>query len=114
MPRVWTKTPVWLKSTNRKCIGRTDDFYKASSPEVMAAKNVCNGVDGQRVCPYRNDCLKYAIDNGEGYGVWGGTSERDRKKIIRARNFYNDRTIYTLEDVRFPGAVRVKRRISAA
>ena len=46
-----------------------------------AAKNVCNGVDGQRVCPYRNDCSpSMPIDNGEGYGVWGGTSERDRKK----------------------------------
>jgi WhiB family transcriptional regulator, redox-sensing transcriptional regulator len=113
MPRVWTKTPMWLRSNERKCIGHTDDFYKASSPEVMRAKNICNGVDNGRTCPFRDTCLRYAIDQGENYGVWGGTSERDRRKIVRARNKLRDRTIYSLEDVRFPGVTRVKRKNAA-
>ena len=114
MPRVWSKTPVWLRSPARKCVGRTDEFYKASSPEVMAAKNICNGVDGHPICWHRDSCLKYAIDEGEIYGVWGGTSERDRRKIVRARNKFEDKSIYSLEDVKFPGVVTVKRRNSAA
>jgi WhiB family transcriptional regulator, redox-sensing transcriptional regulator len=101
---------MWLRSDGRKCIGRTDEFYKASSPEVMRAKNICNGMDGERTCPFRDTCLRYAIDEGENYGVWGGTSERDRRKIIRARNRFRDGTIYSLEDVRFPGRITVRRR----
>ena len=110
MPRTWTRTPMWLRSEQRKCIGRTDEFYKASSTEVLRAKNICNGMDGERPCPFRSDCLRYAIDNSESYGVWGGTSERDRRKIVRARNRLRDRSIYSLEDVRFPGTVTVIRR----
>ena len=50
----------------------------------------------------------HAIDNHEPYGVWGGTSERDRRKIQRARNKFKNPHIYTLEDVRFPNTVLVK------
>lgn len=114
---------MWLKSTGRKCYERTDEFFKASSPEVMRAKNVCNGMDGfivkddtgavvasvpGRTCPYRDTCLRYAIDEGEIYGVWGGTSERDRRKIMRARSRRLDPSIYSLEDVRFSGKLTVR------
>jgi Transcription factor WhiB len=101
---------MWLRSSQRKCIGRTDYFYKASSREVMRAKNICNGMDGEKTCPFRNECLRYAIDEGEIYGVWGGTSERDRRKIVRARNRLHDGSIYSLEDIRFPGTTQIKRR----
>lgn len=123
MPRLLKKTPLWLKSPGRKCIDRSEEFFKASSPEVMRAKNVCNGNDGFLIrndegevvasipgytCPYRDTCLRYAINEGEIYGVWGGTSERDRRKILRARNRLHDSHIYSLEDVKFPGTIRVK------
>lgn len=39
------------------------------------AKKVC------AECPYRLECLKYALDNPELQGIWGGTTERDRKNI---------------------------------
>ena len=37
------------------------------------------------VCPVRVDCLEYALANRLDYGVWGGTSERERQRILRER-----------------------------
>src|SRR5204863_4410470 len=43
------------------------------------AKEVCRG------CVVREDCLEYALANGEKFGIWGGMSERERRRIRRAR-----------------------------
>ncbi|MDM4722779.1 WhiB family transcriptional regulator [Micromonospora sp. WMMA1363] len=52
-------------------------FYpdKGGSPDV--AKRVC------RRCEVRTECLEYALDNDERYGIWGGLSERERRKLKR-------------------------------
>ena len=31
------------------------------------------------------DCLEYALANGEKFGIWGGMSERERRRLRRAR-----------------------------
>jgi Transcription factor WhiB len=86
------------------------------SSEVALAKGVCNGLDGSPPCVMRTTCLAHAIDHNEQFGVWGGMSERDRRKIKRARKKArlegnpHWKTIYTLEDVRFPGVIVVLRR----
>ena len=36
-------------------------------------------------CVVREDCLEYALANGEKFGIWGGMSERERRRIRRAR-----------------------------
>ncbi len=83
------------------------------SSEVSLAKAVCNGLDGSPPCVMRMTCLAHAIDHNEAFGVWGGMSERDRRKIKRARKKAREsgnphwKSIYTLEDVRFPGVVVV-------
>jgi WhiB family redox-sensing transcriptional regulator len=33
----------------------------------------------------RLECLEYALANGEKFGIWGGMSERERRRIRRAR-----------------------------
>jgi WhiB family transcriptional regulator, redox-sensing transcriptional regulator len=33
----------------------------------------------------RDDCLEYALANSEKFGIWGGMSERERRRIRRAR-----------------------------
>jgi WhiB family redox-sensing transcriptional regulator len=42
------------------------------NPRVAEAKAVC------RSCEVRPDCLKWALDNDERYGVWGGLDEDER------------------------------------
>lgn len=44
------------------------------------AKRVCAG------CPVRVQCLNYSLDNGEKYGVWGGVSEKERRRLRVLRN----------------------------
>jgi WhiB family redox-sensing transcriptional regulator len=33
----------------------------------------------------REDCLEYALANGEKFGIWGGMSERERRRVRRMR-----------------------------
>lgn len=36
-------------------------------------------------CPVRQECLEYAIAHREVYGIWGGTTEAERRALIRRR-----------------------------
>jgi WhiB family transcriptional regulator, redox-sensing transcriptional regulator len=56
-----------------------DIFYPASEEEAEAAKAVC------AVCPVREPCLEYALANRERDGVWGGATERERRRLVRQR-----------------------------
>ena len=56
-----------------------DIFYPASDEEADEAKAVCG------VCPVREACLEYALVNRERDGVWGGATERERRRLIRQR-----------------------------
>jgi hypothetical protein len=79
------------------------------SSEVSLAKEVCNGIAGVTApCYYRNECLAYALDHKENFGVWGGTSERERRRMLRARTRFNNPHIYSLEDIKFPNIVFIK------
>ena len=41
------------------------------------AKAVC------QACQVREDCLEYALANDERFGIWGGMSERERRRLRR-------------------------------
>lgn len=56
-----------------------DIFYPASDEEAEVAKAVC----GQ--CPVRQPCLEYALGTRERDGVWGGATEKERRRILRQR-----------------------------
>jgi WhiB family redox-sensing transcriptional regulator len=38
-----------------------------------------------RACPVRQPCLSHALDNEEMLGIWGGTTPRERRRMIRSR-----------------------------
>jgi WhiB family transcriptional regulator, redox-sensing transcriptional regulator len=62
------------------CLGVDPDlFFPERGASTREAKEVCRG------CVVREDCLEYALDNGEKFGIWGGLSERERRRIRRAR-----------------------------
>lgn len=53
-----------------------DAFYPEKGGSTREAKQVCLG------CPVRSECLEYAMDRGERFGIWGGKSERERRKLL--------------------------------
>jgi WhiB family redox-sensing transcriptional regulator len=62
------------------CRGLDPDlFYPERGASTREAKAVCRG------CDVREDCLEYALANGEKFGIWGGLSERERRRIRRQR-----------------------------
>ena len=54
-------------------------FYPEDDADAGDAKAVCEG------CNVRVACLEYALQIREKQGVWGGATERERRRIIRQR-----------------------------
>jgi WhiB family redox-sensing transcriptional regulator len=50
----------------------------ASLTDIEAAKRVC------RRCPVTTPCLRWALDLGHVSGIWGGTTEEERRALRRA------------------------------
>jgi WhiB family redox-sensing transcriptional regulator len=68
----------WQARAN--CMGVDPDlFFPERGASTREAKEVCRG------CVVRDECLEYALDNGEKFGIWGGMSERERRRLRRAR-----------------------------
>lgn len=56
-----------------------DIFYPPSDEDAWEAKAVCD------TCPVRQACLEHALAAREREGVWGGATERERRRILRQR-----------------------------
>ena len=56
-----------------------DTFFPSDGVGVEIAKRICEG------CPVQEPCLEYALHRRIDHGVWGGCSERQRRRILRAR-----------------------------
>lgn len=71
------------------CAGMdTDAFFpERGTAQITArdAKKVCNGGDGVPACPALKECLEYALERKERFGIWGGKSERERARIAKQR-----------------------------
>ncbi len=63
------------------CKTRPDlDWFPGRGASFREQKEVC------AACPVADACLEAALRNGEKDGIWGGTSERERRRIRRERN----------------------------
>jgi WhiB family transcriptional regulator, redox-sensing transcriptional regulator len=64
---------------DRALCAQTDPeaFFPEKGGSTREAKKVCRG------CEVRADCLEYALDHDERFGIWGGLSERERRRLKR-------------------------------
>ena len=58
---------------------RLSVFYPSTDEEAIAAKAVCGE------CHVVETCLEHALGSRERDGVWGGATEKERRRIIRQR-----------------------------
>jgi len=81
-PPSW-QTTDWRKSALCADEAATRLFFPvgvtgAAEVQIQDAKTVCEG------CPVVAECLSFAIETNQEYGIWGGKSEEERRVIRRA------------------------------
>jgi WhiB family redox-sensing transcriptional regulator len=54
-----------------------DMFFPTSAEEAVEAQRVCRG------CAVRYDCLEFALETRVRFGVWGGTTDKQRRSLLR-------------------------------
>lgn len=55
-----------------------ESFFPEKGGSTREAKKVC------LACEVRSECLEYALANDERFGIWGGLSERERRRLKKA------------------------------
>jgi WhiB family transcriptional regulator, redox-sensing transcriptional regulator len=65
---------------DRALCAQTDPeaFFPEKGGSTREAKKICTG------CEVRSECLSYALANDERFGIWGGLSERERRRLKRS------------------------------
>ena len=68
------ETGAWQE---RALCAQTDPeiFFPEKGGSTREAKRICLG------CEVRSECLEYAMDKDERFGIWGGLSERERRRL---------------------------------
>jgi WhiB family transcriptional regulator, redox-sensing transcriptional regulator len=69
--------PAELAWQERALCAQTDPeaFFPEKGGSTREAKRVCLS------CEVRSECLEYALANDERFGIWGGLSERERRRV---------------------------------
>jgi WhiB family transcriptional regulator, redox-sensing transcriptional regulator len=65
---------------------QTDALCAQTDPEAFFPEKGGSTRDAKRICTscdVRDQCLDYALQNDERFGIWGGLSERERRKLKR-------------------------------
>jgi len=73
-----TLVAEWRAQANCRGVDPAVFFPERGEP-TGEAKRICTG------CVVRDDCLEWALANGERYGIWGGLSGRERRRLRPAR-----------------------------
>jgi WhiB family transcriptional regulator, redox-sensing transcriptional regulator len=68
--------PGWQE---RALCAQTDPeaFFPEKGGSTREAKRICT------TCEVRSECLGYALEHDERFGIWGGLSERERRRLKR-------------------------------
>ncbi len=54
-------------------------FFPRDGVGVLITQKICDE------CPVEQDCLEYALENHVDHGIWGGKSERERRRLRSSR-----------------------------
>ena len=75
------KLPEWI--ADAPCSQADPELFFPDAHEsranVALAKRVC------AACPVRQECLEWALDRGEKFGIYGGLTSTQRRKVLRQR-----------------------------
>lgn len=76
LPMLSPEDPEWH---GRALCAQTDPeaFFPEKGGSTRDAKKICTG------CEVRAECLSYALEHDERFGIWGGLSERERRRLKR-------------------------------
>jgi len=68
-----------LSWQERALCAQTDPeaFFPEKGGSTREAKRICVG------CEVKSECLEYALMHDERFGIWGGLSERERRRLKR-------------------------------
>jgi WhiB family redox-sensing transcriptional regulator len=69
----WQENSLCSKKENRRL---TENFFSEVLEEKHEAKNLCFR------CPVRKDCIKYALESKEIWGIWGGKDENEIRRAL--------------------------------
>lgn len=73
---VYDEEMAWMGEA--RCLDADPEaFFPEKGGSTREAKRICNA------CDVREECLRYALENDERFGIWGGMSERERRRLKR-------------------------------
>ena len=64
-----------------------DLFFPEPGADTSAAREIC------RSCPVRRMCLDYAVETRQKFGIWGGMTENQRRRLRRDRDDHPARPV---------------------
>lgn len=68
----------WMEKGSCRAVS-PELFFPSDGAGVEQAKRIC------ATCSVQSDCLTYALTYRIDHGVWGGTSERQRRRMLRSK-----------------------------
>ena len=78
--------PLWMAAG--ACLDHHPDLWFADPGHAQAmAREICNG------CPSRLECLDWAIDTNQQYGIFGGLGREERVNLKRRENYWANRKV---------------------
>ena len=67
------------------CLGQETDLFFPEPGTKGAAKQAEEVKAFCKICFVSSDCLEYALKNEEAFGIWGGTTPKERSRILANR-----------------------------
>jgi WhiB family redox-sensing transcriptional regulator len=82
---------TWMEQANCRDV-LPETFFPEPGTQGRLAARICSG------CLVKGQCLEYALHFRINHGIWGGTSERERKRIAARRRQAQPSVASAIED----------------